>query len=182
MTARAAWLPRASWLLAVLDDAPAPAPCLAASVTPSTDGTVALSYIRHLPEETRMPAAARCYATTADTRFVALVQNARSAVPEIGLPSMVCFMEVFRPRVARYVAPLHAGLRVPILTKAAFTEHALASLAAQLDACPACTDDALHVWVSSETTRAVIDLHHTLRRALRTRRRQRITAPSARAA
>jgi hypothetical protein len=181
VTARAAWLPRASWLLAVLDDSAAPAPCLAASVTPSTDGTAALSHIRHLPEETRMPAA-RCYATTPDTRFVALVQNARSTVPEIGLPSMVCFMEVFRPRVARYVAPLHAGLRVPILTRAAFTEHALASLAAQLDACPACTDDALHVWVSSESTRAVLDLHHALRRALRTRRRQRITAPSARAA
>ena len=128
-----------------------------------------------------MPAA-RSYATTEDTRFVALVQNARSTVPEIGLPSMVCFMEVFRPRVARCVAPLHEGLRVPILTEAAFAEHALASLAAQLDTCPACTDDALHVWVSSETTRAVLDLHHALRRALRTRRRQRITVPSARAA
>jgi hypothetical protein len=128
-----------------------------------------------------MPAA-RCYATTADTRFVALVQNARSTVPEIGLPSMVCFMEVFRPRVARYVDPLHAGLRVPILTQAAFSEHALASLAAQLHTCPTCTDDAVHVWASAETTRAVLDLHHALRRALRTRRRQRITAPAARAA
>ncbi len=181
MTARAGWLHRAPWLLTVVDDSPAPAPCLAASVTPSNDGTAALSHTRHWPEELQM-AFTRCYPMTTDERYVRLAKNALSNEPELGLPSMTRFMESFRPRVARVVAPLHAGMRRPILTQEAYAEHALASLASQLDACPACTDDALHVWVSSETTRAVLDLHHALRRALRTRRRQRITAPSARAA
>ena len=124
----------------------------------------------------------RCYPMSHTERSVALAKNALSDVPELGLPAMTLLMESFRPRVARSVAPLHAGLRVPILTQAAYTEHALVTLAAQLDTCTACTDDALHAWVSIQTTRAVLDLHRALRQAVRARRRQRVAAPSVRAA
>lgn len=124
----------------------------------------------------------RCYAMSPSERYVALAKNALSDVPELGLPAMTLLMESFRPRVASCVAPLHAGMRGPILTQTAYTEHALVTLAAQLDRCTACTDDALHAWVSIQTTRAVLDLHRALRQSARARRRPRNATPSVQAA
>ena len=115
-------------------------------------------------------AATRCYPMSSDTRLITLAMNAVSDVAELGAPSMACFIEIFRPHVARHVAPLHAGLRPPILTAETFTEHALAAVAAQLHTCTANSDDALHAWVSAETTRAVLETHADLRRAVRARR------------
>jgi hypothetical protein len=117
-----------------------------------------------------------------ESSLVALARSAVSDVPEVGLPSMTLFVEVFRSKVARNVAPLHAGLRPPLLTAEAYTEHALAAVAAQLHACAAETDAALHAWVSAETTRTVLETHAELRRAVRARRAGAVSAARTRAA
>lgn len=127
-------------------------------------------------------AATRCYPRCPTTRLVALAHNAVSDVEALGAPAMACFIEIFRPCVARYVAPLHAGLRPPILTAEAYTEHALVAVAAQLDICMAHSDDALHAWVSAETTRAVLVTHADLRRAVRAHRAHRVSTTRTRAA
>ncbi len=127
-------------------------------------------------------AVSRCYPMSSATRLITLAKNAVSDVAELGAPSMTCFIEIFRPRVARHVAPLHAGLRPPILTAEAYTEHALAAVAAQLHTCTAHSDDALHAWVSAETTRAVLDTHADLRRAVRARRARGVSTSRKRAA
>ncbi len=127
-------------------------------------------------------AATRCYPMSANTRLITLAMNAVSDVAELGAPAMACFIEIFRPRVARHVAPLHAGLRPPIMTVEAYTEHALVAVAAQLHTCTAHSDDALHAWVSAETTRAVLEMHADLRRAVRARRARGVSTCRKRAA
>jgi hypothetical protein len=127
-------------------------------------------------------AVTRCYPMSSAARLITLAQNAVSEVEELGAPSMACFVEIFRPRVARYVAPLHAGLRPPILTVEAYTEHALTAIAAQLHTCTAHSDSALHAWVSAEATRAVLETHADLRRAVRARRSHRVSSTRTRAA
>lgn len=129
-----------------------------------------------------MTPVSRCYPMAPRTRFVALAMTATSPVPEVGVPAMTAFIEAFRPRVTGYVIPLHDGLRPPLLTVTAYTEHALVGIAACLDRCPATDDDALHAWAAAETTRTVIDLHRSLREAVRARRRRRPDSGQSRAA
>jgi len=107
----------------------------------------------------------QCYPIPPLTPLLASVRNALSPVPELGLPATMDLMRWLTPRVARVATPLAAGLRAPRLPVDLCTEHALATLYAQLDTSTAASDDQFLVWVSSRTTAAVLDLHRTLRMA-----------------
>ncbi|MCC7054212.1 MAG: hypothetical protein IT355_13180 [Gemmatimonadaceae bacterium] len=109
----------------------------------------------------------RSYPIPPFTPLLALLQNAISEVEELGVPSMTAWLEFWRPRVFRYVAPLHAGLRHVEVTVEELTEHSLLSICAELDRCPAQTDGALHAWMSSRTTAAVLEHAATLRTVTR---------------
>ena len=125
----------------------------------------------------------RIYPIPPVTPLLANLRNARSTVPEIGLPSTTAFMEVWRKRIVRYITPLYAGLRQPVLSVAEYTEHALVSTAAVLDTCTAESDDALYAWVSSQATTAVLELHAATRGAApRLQRRATRAAAAGRAA
>ena len=112
----------------------------------------------------------RCYPIPPLTPLLTCVRNALSPVPELGLPATMDVMRWLTPRVERVATPLAAGLRAPRLPVDLCTEHALATLYAQLDTCTAATDDQFLVWVSDRTTAAVLDLHRTLRTARMSRR------------
>jgi len=99
----------------------------------------------------------RCYAIAPLTPLLALCRNAQSEVPELGAASMARWMEFWRPRIARYVAPLWLGRRRACWSLDEITEHALISMAAQLETCDATTDAELFQWVSVRTTRAVLE-------------------------
>jgi hypothetical protein len=113
----------------------------------------------------------RCYPIPPLTPILATVRNAISPVPELGVPATDSLMRWLTPRVERVVAPLAAGLRAPRIPVGLYTQHALATLFAELDTCSATTDDAFFVWVSSRTAAAVLDLHRTLRAARATSRK-----------
>ena len=116
----------------------------------------------------------RAYPIPPLTPLIAMNRNAVSSVAELGVPAMTRFMELWRPRLLRYAAPLHRGLPRPVLSLDEYAEYALVSLAAELETCTAATDDALYAWVSSRTTDAVLELHAIMQAAARTRRRAAI--------
>lgn len=107
----------------------------------------------------------RCYPIPPLTPLLATVRNSLSPVEELGVPATTVLMQWLTPRVERFVTPLAAGLRAPSVALDLCTEHALASVFAELDRCAATTDDQLLAWVSSRATAAVLELHHALRTA-----------------
>jgi len=104
-----------------------------------------------------MTSPTRCYPIGTLTPLLAIQRNAQSADPALGALSMTQWMEFFRLRVTQYVAPLRLGLRQPAPSLEELTEHALVSVAAQLERCTATTDDELVAWVSVRTTQAVLE-------------------------
>ena len=110
-----------------------------------------------------MLARSLCYPHGSLTPMLALSHNALSHDPVHGPESMSQWMEFWRPRVSRYAAPYRLGLRRPTLSLAEVVEHALVSMAAELNTCLATTDDAMYCWVSVRTARTVLDLHAAYR-------------------
>lgn len=107
----------------------------------------------------------RCFSHGSLTPMLALSRNALSHDPVLGPQSMSQWMEFWRPRVARYAAPYRLGLRRPTLSLAEVVEHALVSMAAELNTCSAITDEEMYCWVSVRTARTVLDLYAAYRAA-----------------
>ena len=109
----------------------------------------------------------RIYLIPPVTPLLANLGNALSTVPELSLPAMTALVEAWRPRIVRYVTPLHAGMRQPMLSVEEYVEYALVSMVAVLETCSAVSDDALCAWISGRATTAVLELHAATRSAPR---------------
>ena len=116
------------------------------------------------------------------TPLLAMLPEAQSVDPAVGLSAMTTFLHFWRPRVARCVEILHRGLRCPRLTREEFTEQSLVMVGTQLDACTAQSDSALHAWVSARTTQAVLELQFDARRLAHAEQRGTAAGGTGRAA